>query len=348
MNTKIDFHPVDLRSASEQEYECLGEFKNALNGEYFPDDPPIPLAEQVQGWKNLPKFDEIQVYGGWNSAGTKIVALGETSVEHTEDNQHIAYFRLEVLPEYRCQGLGRQMLGMTLVFAKKHNRSLLMVWASDRIPASAVFLERIGARKGLQGYTNQLKISEFDRHLMDGWLKKSRSLEQEFEMLFWEGAFPEERINEFAAIIGKLANDQPRENLEIEDMKFTPEILRAYEKLFIARGTIRWTFHLMDRKNGNIMGFTEVYWNPNRPGILNQGFTAVDAAYRNKGLGRWLKAAMMKKILEERSEVQFIRTGNANSNAPMLKINHEMGFKPYFANILWQVDTAQIEKYLNK
>lgn len=46
-------------------------------------------------------------------------------------------------------------------------------------------------------------------------------------------------------------------------------------------------------------------WNPNRPMILEQGFTGVYPEYRNKGLGRWLKAEMMQRILRERPEVEF-------------------------------------------
>ena len=80
--------------------------------------------------------------------------------------------------------------------------------------------------------------------------------------------------------------------------------------------------------------------------ILNQGFTGVYPEYRSQGLGRWLKAEMMHKLLSERPEVKFIRTTNANSNAPMLKINAEMGFKPYMANIIWQVETELVEKYI--
>jgi hypothetical protein len=30
----------------------------------------------------------------------------------------------------------------------------------------------------------------------------------------------------------------------------------------------------------------------------------------------------------------------------MLKINTEMGFKPYIANIIWQVEIEKVEKYL--
>jgi GNAT superfamily N-acetyltransferase len=239
------------------------------------------------------------------------------------------------------------MLKMILPFVQGHNRRLLISWVNDRIPAAGIFMERIGARKGQEAHTNQLKVSELDRSLVDSWLEKSKNLASEFELGFWEAAVPEKHIVEMAALMQELANDQPRDNLEMEDMKFTPEILREVEKYFFGKGDTRWILYLLDKANGKFVGLTEVRWSPNRPHILNQGFTAVDTGYRNKGLGRWLKAVMMKRILEERPEVEYIRTGNANSNAPMLKINTEMGFKPYYAMTIWQVDTAQVETYLN-
>ncbi|NJK46780.1 MAG: hypothetical protein HC933_23260 [Pleurocapsa sp. SU_196_0] len=33
-----------------------------------------------------------------------------------------------------------------------------------------------------------------------------------------------------------------------------------------------------------------------------------------------------------------IRTGNADSNGPMLKINHSLGFKPFMARVEWQLE----------
>ena len=82
-------------------------------------------------------------------------------------------------------------------------------------------------------------------------------------------------------------------------------------------------------------------------GILaQQGMTAVDPAYRNRGLGRWLKAAMLEKLMRERPQVRYVRTGNADSNAPMLKINQALGFKPYSSNTQWELTRDGIEAYL--
>ncbi len=127
----------------------------------------------------------------------------------------------------------------------------------------------------------------------------------------------------------------------------TPENLRSIEQFQQARGIQRWTLYLTEEATGRYAGFTEVMWNPNRPMILEQGFTGVDPAFRGRGLGRWLKAAMIEKVLAERPEVVFVRTGNANQNAPMLKINTEMGFKPYQAQTLWQIETQKVVDYLS-
>jgi GNAT superfamily N-acetyltransferase len=74
--------------------------------------------------------------------------------------------------------------------------------------------------------------------------------------------------------------------------------------------------------------------------------TGVFPQYRNKGLGRWLKAAMLDKVLKERPQAKYVRTGNADTNVAMLKINTALGFKPYMAEALWQVDLQNVLAYL--
>jgi len=344
----FEFRPLDYRNLSDVEYQCLNEFRNVIRRELNPDDPPTPLEEDRQGAKNIPAFVEVEAYAVWDEAGTKILALCESAVYHTGDNEHMADFNIEVLPEHRRKGLANQALGLILNFAKTHNRRLLLAFSTDNTPASGVFLEKLGARKGLSSFTNQLKISEFDKSLVQTWLSQSEPLKAEFDLGLLDGPYPDEQIQDVASLYQEVANDQPRDNLEMEDMKFTPEFLRDIEKNIFAKGDHRWTLYLTDRSNGKVAGLTEVSWSPNRDMILYQGFTGVYPEYRSKGLGRWLKAEMMQKILSERPEVKFIRTTNANSNAPMLKINIEMGFKPYRANTVWQLETEQVEKYIEE
>lgn len=339
---------MDLRNASKDEYVALSKFKNILNCEYRPDDPPIPLEENLQGWKNLPQFIEYEAYALWDTTHSDIIAYCDIFIYNTGDNEHLADLQIEVLPSYRNQGISRQALKLILPFVKNHNRTLLTSFTSDRISESTIWFERLGARRGLRMNLHQLKLSEFDKTWVQRWLEQSKQKRSDFELFLVEGTYPDNIIDEIAELYQEVVNDEPREDLEIEDMNFTPQILREIEQNIFAKGDKRWVMYLRDAANGHVAGLTEVFWNPNRPMILNQGFTGIYPSYRNRGLGRWLKAEMMNKILTDRPEVEFVRTRNANSNAAMLKINHEMGFQPYISNTVWQVETARVEQYLNE
>ena len=73
---------------------------------------------------------------------------------------------------------------------------------------------------------------------------------------------------------------------------------------------------------------------------------AIFTEYRNRGLARWLKAAMIEKIRRDRAEVTRVRTDNAHSNAAMLRINEEMGFRALKAWNIWQVGVSQAQAYV--
>ena len=40
------------------------------------------------------------------------------------------------------------------------------------------------------------------------------------------------------------------------------------------------------------------------------------------------------------------RTANADSNGPMLAINHAMGFKPFIADVAWQIPVEKVLEHL--
>ncbi len=79
-------------------------------------------------------------------------------------------------------------------------------------------------------------------------------------------------------------NGAPTDDLEIEDSRTTPEQLRQMEAHTFARGMERWTLYARERATGAFAGFTEVFWHPNRPALLDQGATGV---FRSTATTAW-------------------------------------------------------------
>ncbi len=343
--TSLLIQPFDLRAASEREYDLLNGFYNRVRAERQPDDPPIPTDEQIRGWQNIPPFGEVFAWAVPSADGTAIVAAATAWVSRTDDNRHLVEFGIDVLPEFRRQSLGRRLLAAVADLARREGRRVLIADTTERVPAGEAFMRRMGASKGLETHTNQLDLADLDRGLLRQWLARADELSARFDLGCWTGPYPEEDLAAIAAL-HEILNGAPRGTLDVEDWRITPEQVRQMERSAFARGSERWTMYARERATGQFAGFTEVFWHPNRPAILGQGATGVSPRYRNHGLGRWLKAAMIDKVLRERPQVRFIRTGNADSNAPMLKINHALGFKPYLARCAWQVETEQALGYL--
>ncbi len=92
-------------------------------------------------------------------------------------------------------------------------------------------------------------------------------------------------------------------------------------------------------------GFTEVGYDARVPTIIGQQSTAVVPAHRGRGIGKWIKARMIERVLAEWPAARYVRTGNAYSNAPMLSINDRLGFKVVWSITIWQLPIADARRY---
>jgi RimJ/RimL family protein N-acetyltransferase len=143
-----------------------------------------------------------------------------------------------------------------------------------------------------------------------------------------------------------VMNDAPRGTTQMDDQHVTVEHLREAEQQMHATSVERWSIFAKHGATGQLVGLTDVTWSPSLPETVNQGNTGVRAEHRGHALGKWMKAAMLRRILDERPQCKDVRTGNADSNEAMLGINHALGFKPYIATTNWQVPVDRVNQYL--
>lgn len=346
MESELNIHWLDLRNGTDKEYAGRNAFNNLMRPERFGEETPTPLDEDVRGWRAMPENVVGRYANVWDAAETMVIANASCTYRRQYDNQHVANFDIAVLPSYRQRGIARRVLAALALFAREEGKRLMMAWTTSRVPAGDVFMRRIGAEVGQATRLNQLDLAAVDRDLMRRWAGADNK-DAEFGLGLWEGPVPDADLETVCRLLDVM-NSMPRDNLDLEDFHVTPEQWRAWEKQMAARGEERWLLYARHVPSGDIAGFTEVFWNPTRPHLLWKGGTGVWPRYRSRGLGRRLKAAMIEKVFAERPQVRFVRTGNAYSNAPMLKINIEMGFKPYHTETLWQVPTDKVFEYLDQ
>lgn len=249
-----------------------------------------------------------------------------------------------VLQTHRRKGYSKLLLPKLVEMAERYNRTLATFDTSSRLPAGGLVAEHLGATKGMEKHTNQLVLAEVDKGLLETWISEAKTKATDFELGLWLNVYPEEEIEEIAKFYGVM-NDAPKGDLQVEDSTLKPEDLREGESLMKARGVERWVLYAR-HKSGELAGFTQMFYDPENPENLDQGNTGVIPKYRGYGLGKWLKAAMLQKVFAERPTAERIRTGNADSNQHMLAINHALGFKPYIAHTVWQIEVEKLKVYL--
>ncbi len=320
------------------------EHGNRMRLEERPNDPATPPEEVMAQLRHLPPFFHLHA---WSIEGEgDISANAQLQMADLESNAHMAQLEISVEPHLRRQGLGTKFLRLAAEHAQADGRSLLVASSNDRVPAGASFLERYGFSRGLEQHVNQLDLNDLPRELLTGWLEAGPEQAPEYEIGLWDGPYPESELAGIAKLL-EVMNTAPRGDLEMNDEQVTPELIRQMESLQFAAGNRRLTTYARHKSTGAFAGFTELSWKPQRPGITQQGGTGVFPEHRGHGLGRWLKAANLDRMLRENPEARFVRTGNADSNAPMLNINHLMGFKPYYALTVWQGQVTDILEQLN-
>jgi hypothetical protein len=211
--------------------------------------------------------------------------------------------------------------------------------------AEEQLLVRAGLNRAYREKVSRLDFQSVDWSLMESWMARAAERASDYELVFIENPIPEELLQPICDLMFVM-NTAPREDYVEDEETVTPEMWRDIEQKMAARSEEILTYVARHKPTGALAGYTNVAYKHLQPDLVEQWDTGVDPAHRNLGLGRWVKAAMALKLRDEYPGVRRIDTENAGSNAPMLNINIEMGFKPILVQIVWQGDLATLRQNL--
>ena len=312
-----------------------------IDQEQVPEDPVKPDDVYVCQITAAPPHARLFFWGAREHGS---LVGGAYLLLPDQDNVHLGWTSVLVLPEARRRGIGRKLLRTVADRAAVDGRAVLVCDTSDRLPASAAFARAVGASPGLETHTNQLDVRTLKPEQLQRWIDESRAKAAGYHTAWVDWANADDATIAQVAQAYEAINDMPKGDIAFEAEHWDVPRTRDRYAFFVQMGIDVWTVIAIDDATGAGVGFTEINLKPQVPEIVQQQGTAVAPAHRGHALGMWLKAAVLERLVREQPKAQFVRTGNAKVNEAMLRINTELGFRPAWSTTLWQGEVATLRK----
>lgn len=350
MTTAGTTYTITLHNPKQDTDEEVAErvaFSNEVTAEILPDETPTPVEQALASLRNSPERYRRWSFRARDAEG-RLAGIASTSIDPDhDDNPDILWVGLTVHADHRRHGLGTRLLAELTKVARAEGRTRLISSTVERWPMGSEFAREVGAEPKSQQHINHLPFADVDRPMLERWVAEGPQRAADYELIGWDGVVPQEHMANWLDLV-LVMNTAPRDDLQMNDFTITEEEVRDSEKVMLATGTEHWVLVARRKSDGTWAGLHDVSWNPHDPKIVWVGATGVRPEHRGHALGKWLKAAMTLRVLDERPEVTEIRTGNADSNDAMLGINKQMGYRPFIATTTWEVSTDAAESWLRK
>ena len=158
---------------------------------------------------------------------------------------------------------------------------------------------------------------------------------REYELLSLTGVTPDDMV---AAIVELTAaiNDAPTDDLDVEDEVFSPERLRAFEQTQVVFGRRIYRVVARHVPTGALAGHTIIAIDEEFPWFALQYDTSVVRAHRGHRLGLLLKIEMLRWLGDVEPQLRVLDTWNAASNAHMIAVNEQLGYRVLRQGLEWQ------------
>jgi mycothiol synthase len=340
----MKIEPFDQYDAADRDLEAVYDLVVTEHDELWSEDPRPPFDEWRTQFTTPVSWSKPLHWLAWDDDRTTVLGDAVLGLGFTETNRDKAGLGVYVRPEARGQGLAKALLRPAVARALEEGRVILDGGGITDGDA-ATFSEKLGAERKITERKSRMVLADVDRSMLEEWVVKAKQRAEGYSLLAWDGPVPEEYLAKFVDLT-MVMNTAPRDDLEMEDWVHTPERQREAEQRAIAQGLTWWTLVARHDEADELVGYTELYFPAYADDVAWQEATAVDPTHRDKGLGRWLKAANALRLLDEKPQVRYVDTWNAFSNAPMLGINIAMGFEVVKSYSGYQVRTEALRERL--
>ncbi|MCY3413956.1 MAG: hypothetical protein INQ03_20100 [Candidatus Heimdallarchaeota archaeon] len=344
--------PFDPINAEQEEWDRFFNFDEKMHQILRPNDPLSPREKRKQGLILQAESEELEFnFQGLYQAnkydeliGIFLTAGFAPKNPSYEANKALMITETILLPEYRQNGIMKSLLKD--IYDEMVEKEKMVLIANSEEDVIIKVAEKVGAQIAQVNIENRAYIKDVPWDMMDEWIEDGAKRNPTTRLEF-HNKMPDNRMEAYLATFNETMNLVPRDDLAINDMTETEKSLRESEERSAKLGNTR-IYCITVEENGDVSSLTTLGYNPETPTRMGVGLTGVPVKYRGRGLGKWCKAAIMKHAKDNYEGLEYINTGNATSNAPMLSINNRIGFKKFKEQYTAQMMLPQLKAYLER
>jgi GNAT superfamily N-acetyltransferase len=243
------------------------------------------------------------------------------------DNTTVAIVDLAVHPAARRRGVGTALLEEALRLAAAAGRTELTSDVDEPGPDAPGrrFAQRHGWRCDLVSTRRDLLLPP-DGTRLSALEAEARAASAGYEVVTWRDRTPDALVDDRALLEERMSTDAPHGDLPMGEERWDAARVRESEAASAARG--RTVLSAGAVTGGRLVAYTDLQVPLTRSRRAHQAGTLVLREHRGHRLGALLKVAVLRQLVQDFPQVERITTYNAEANAPMVAVNHALGFQP--------------------
>ncbi|MFD0205638.1 MULTISPECIES: GNAT family N-acetyltransferase [Saccharothrix] len=253
-----------------------------------------------------------------------------------EESSHIGLTEVIVHPRVRRRGIGTAILKAVIPELRARDRRLVETWQITQGSDGERWASSLNFRSVHTVLMQALVIPETDSALWQDDVPAGYRLRR------WVDVVPEDLIESFAAARNAM-HDAPLGSLGYQEPEWTAARVRAREAELRRNNIELRAVVAVHEDSGEVAGLTELELHPHRPFWGFQRDTAVSPPHRGQGLGRCIKAHLIRWLLTDRPDLDRIYTTTGAGNEHMIRVNHQLGFTTVRTMVAVNRDLAELE-----
>lgn len=290
-------------------------------------DPQVATYDQLAHMVASPGSSErFEAFGAFRAGG----CVGAASVAlPLLENKRMALLFVGVPPEHRGQGVGTALLERVGELASAAGRDRWFAVVHVPVGAEEDGNSRFAVRHGFTLRNTEIRrqarlpVAEERMAELEAYAAERAA---GYRVVSWVDACPEEYVEQYAHLRGLMSTEAPLGDLDVEEEIWDVDRQRENERRTAEHGRTVYVSAAL-APSGGLVGHTRIYFNPVAPDRAEQGGTLVLKKHRGHRLGLAVKLANLRALLAAHPGVNRIDTSNAEQNAPMIKVNVQLGFE---------------------